>query len=263
MQPSDFRGGLGPVQLLALPGFLAFFFVALWVGVRLLAQWGRTRQLPELLLGLGVLGIGPVGFGLIMVAAAAGAQNPEAPSFVAGLSALAVSGGASAKAIFNWKIYHPRSRGVAVLSFTMILALGVAVLGDAMKTGFAPAAWTKPGWMLVRQVLQMSVLFWGAGEALHWWMRMRRRVRLGLGDPMVASRFLLWAIGAGMAGAGWLLGMIVGFVTGRPRGGLPELTFALAGFGLIAAVALWLAFATPEWFKARMRASATVPDAEP
>ena len=36
-------------------GFLAFFVVALVVGVRLVHLWWRTRQLPELLIGLGVL----------------------------------------------------------------------------------------------------------------------------------------------------------------------------------------------------------------
>ena len=251
------------MQLLALPGFLAFFFVALWVGVRLLAQWGRTRQLPELLLGLGVLGIGPVGFGLLMIAAAAGAAEPQAPSFIAGLSSLAVGGGASSKAIFNWKIYHPHSRAVGGLSFAAITLLAVAIMGDAMTTGFAPAAWMQPGWMLVRQVVQVSVLLWGAGEALLWWMRMRRRVHVGLGDPMVASRFLLWAIGAGMAGTGSLVGMIVGLATGQAMNELPELTLLMSLFGMVSAVALWLAFATPEWFKARMRASAPAPDAAP
>ena len=122
------------MQLLALPGFLAFFFVSLWVGVRLLAQWGRTRQLPELLLGLGVLGIGPVGFGLIMLAAAAGASDPQAPSLLAGLSAIAVGGGAAAKAIFNWKIYHPRSRLVAVIALGAIAGLVIAIGCDATAT---------------------------------------------------------------------------------------------------------------------------------
>ncbi len=154
------------MQLLALPGFVAFFFVSLWVGVRMLAQWGRTRALPELLLGLGVLGIGPVGFGLVMLAAAAGASDPGAPSRLAGLSALAVGGGAAAKAIFNWKIYHPRSRAIAAVAFAAIAVLVVAIIGDALATGFAPAAWMQPGWMLVRQGVQIAVLLWGAGEAL-------------------------------------------------------------------------------------------------
>ena len=44
---------------------------------------------------------------------------------------------------------------------------------------------------------------------------------------------------------------------------LPELTLLMSLFGMVSAVALWLAFATPEWFKARMRAGAPAPDAAP
>jgi hypothetical protein len=237
------------VQLFALPGFLAFFFVALWVGVRLLAQWGRTRELPELLLGIGVLCIGPVGFGLVMLATAAGAGDPTAPSFVGGLSAVAVAGGASAKAIFNWRIYHPRSRGVAALSFAAIALLALAIVADAITTGFSPASWMQPGWMMLRQLVQIGVLLWGAGEALLWWRRMGRRLKVGLGDPIVANRFLLWAIGAGMAGTGSLVGMLVGLAYGQPMNELPLLTLSLSLFGMASAVSLWLAFATPEWWK--------------
>jgi hypothetical protein len=245
------------LQLLALPGFLAFFFVALWVGVRLLAQWaGRTRELPELLLGLGVLGIGPVGFGLTMLAAAAGAADPHAPSPAACLAAIAVAGGTSAKAIFNWRIYHASSRAARAIACGAIVLLALAIVADGLTTGFAPAAWMKPGWMQVRQGIQISVLLWGSCEAIVWWRRMRRRARLGLGDPLVASRFLLWGIGAGMAGLGSAVGMTVGLATGRALNELPALTLALSLFGLVSAIALWLAFATPEWWKARVRVEA-------
>ena len=242
------------MQFLALPGFVAFFFVALWVGVRLLAQWGRTRELPELLLGLGVLGIGPVGFGFLLLAAAAGANDPRAPSVLAGISAVAVGGGASSKAIFNWKIYHPTSRAAAAVAFAAIAGLAVAVVADGFTTGFAPGSWMKPGWILVRQAVQIAVLLWGAAEALVWWRRMRRRVSVGLGDPLVASRFLLWGIGAGMAGFGSLFGTVIGVIEGRGMNELPELTVMLSLFGMVSAVALWLAFATPQWFKQRVQA---------
>lgn len=244
------------MQLLALPGFLAFFFVSLWVGVRLLAQGRRTRELPELLLGMGVLCIGPIGFGLSMFAAAAGASAPEAPSVWAGLSALAVGSGAASKSIFNWKIYHPRSRAVAAVSIGAIVLLAVAIVADGMTTGFAPAAWMQPGWVLVRQALQVGVLFWGAIEALLWWRRMQRRARLGIGDAVVANRFLLWAIGAGMAGSGSLIGSLVGLSLGQPLSELPALALTLSGFGMASACALWLAFAPPEAYVRRIRSNA-------
>jgi len=243
------------LQFLALPGFVAFFFVALWVGVRLLAQWGRTRELPELLLGLGVLGIGPVGFGFLLLAAAAGANDPRAPSVLAGISAVAVGGGASSKAIFNWKIYHPTSRGAAAIAFAAIALLAFAVAAEGVTTGYAPESWMRPGWILLREAVQVGVLLWGAAEALVWWGRMRRRVRVGLGDALVASRFLFWGIGAGMAGVGSLLGGVIALVQGRGITELPELTVMLSMFGMTSAVSLWLAFATPKWFKRRVQAS--------
>ena len=50
------------MALLVWVGFGAFFCVSLVVGFRLLALSRRTGELPELLIGIGVLGIGPIGF---------------------------------------------------------------------------------------------------------------------------------------------------------------------------------------------------------
>jgi hypothetical protein len=114
----------------------------------------------------------------------------------------------------------------------------------------------QPGWILVRQGIQIAILLWGAGEALRWWLQMRRRLRLGIGDPLVANRFLLWAIGAGMAGSGSLVGMIVGLFYGQPMNELPLLTLALSLFGLVSAISIWLAFAAPAWWKLWVRKQA-------
>ena len=53
-------------------GFGSFLLASLVVGVRLILLSHRTRQLPELLIGVGVLGIGPLGFGLSMIGALPG-----------------------------------------------------------------------------------------------------------------------------------------------------------------------------------------------
>ena len=49
-------------------GFGAFFASSLVVGVRLLLLARQTGKLPEFLIGIGVLGIGPFGYGLSMLA---------------------------------------------------------------------------------------------------------------------------------------------------------------------------------------------------
>ena len=48
---------------------------------------------------------------------------------------------------------------------------------------------------------------------------MRRRLQIGLGDPVVANRFLLWGIGAGAAGLGSFIGVAAQIATVAP---LPE-----------------------------------------
>mgnify|MGYP003502429736 CR=1 FL=1 len=77
--------------------------------------------------------------------------------------------------------------------------------------------------------------------------------RLGLVEPEMANRFLLWGIGAGMAGSGSLIGMLVGLAYGQPMSKLPLLTLVLSLCGLASAIALWLAFAAPESWKNRVR----------
>src|SRR5262245_34542753 len=90
-------------------GFLAFFVAASVVGVRLLLLWRRTRQLPELLIGLGVLGIGPVGFGFLTVGELCVARAPGAARVLIGAALIAMSVGSCAKYVFNWRVYHPES----------------------------------------------------------------------------------------------------------------------------------------------------------
>ena len=103
-----------------------------------------------------------------------------------------------------------------------------------------------------------GALAWGAVEAYGWFLRMRRRTAIGLGDPLVANRFLLWSLGAGLAGAGSAVGTVVGIATGRPMNELPALTLALSLFGLASAIALWLAFVPParylDWVRSRAQA---------
>ena len=244
------------VQLLALPGFLAFFVVSMWVGIRLLLLWSRTRENPELLMGIGVLGIGPLGFGIAMAAFLSSQSSPELAKVLVAIASTTVATGVSAKYVFNWLIYHPGSRVAKAVVFTAMALLVGSIVGDGLTNHFAPEAWQKPGFSTVRQVVQVGALLWGSAEAFGWWRRMQRRVAIGLGDALVANRFLLWSIGAGAAGLGSAIGTVVGALAGRPMTELPALTLALSLFGLASASALWLAFVPPARYLARIRRQA-------
>jgi hypothetical protein len=223
-------------------GFLAFFVVALVVGVRLVLLWTRTRQLPELLIGLGVLGIGPVGFGCF-VAAQELPHDGVGYAALVGVGSAAVVVGVVSKLVFNWRVYHPESAAVraAVLLGASVMLI---VLGLDLADGFRHFRELN-GRFALRTPVQIGALLWGSAEALRYFGRMRRRARLGLGEPVVANRFLLWGIGAGAAGLGSLVGVIAQIISGQMTTQIPWVLASSSAHGFVAAVAMWLAFVPP------------------
>jgi hypothetical protein len=229
-------------------GFLTFFAVALIVGLRLLLLWWHTREIPELLIGIGVLGIGPVGFGMAVAARAVAGSRPGLGAALVGIGALAVAIGASAKFTFNWRVYHPGSRAVGVIPVVAGLLLLAAWITEWATGRFVDVNPATPA-TLIRTSLQISCLLWGSAEALRYWVMMRRRLRIGLGDPVVANRFLMWGIGAGAAGLGSFIGVAAQIATGTAGAQVSWAMVSSSLHGLIAAIALWLAFVPPTFYR--------------
>jgi hypothetical protein len=243
-------------------GFSAFFIVALAVGIRLLVLAARTRELPELLMGIGVLGIGPVGFGLL-VGASVAAASPLLQQFLLWIGTLAVASGVLAKYVFNWRVYHPQS---AIARF-VVIAAGVALFGSSFYSGITgglvPQSTIAP-LALLRNSLQIGCLLWGAAESLRYWSKMRLRLRLGLADPVVTNRFLMWAIGAFAAGFGTAVGTAAQVVTGKNTFEVGWVMASSSLHGLVAAVAIGLAFIPPASYRrwVRTRSEAAHPAAD-
>ena len=100
-------------------------------------------------------------------------------------------------------------------------------------------------------------MLWLFVESVHYASRMRRRVRLGLGDPIVANRFTLWAIWTGALACIPLfvlalrtLGILEAPVPGAPLPASVRAIIAMLGSGGAAAlVACWLAFFPPAAYR--------------
>ena len=238
---ADDSHGMNP---LILAGFLTFFFVALIVGVRLLLIWRRTRQLPELLMGIGVLGIGPVGFGCMIIGVVA-IKNPAVSNLAFAIGTFAVAAGVMAKCIFNWTVYR-RNSLLAKLATIGVAGLLAMILGLHLVDGqWVPdqaLAWDG----LARSVVQVACLLWGSAESLYYWSKMRRRQTLGLAEPVIVNRFLMWGLGAGLAGAGTGLGVAAEVMTGLPSLQIPWVVSTSSAFGFVSAIAIYLAFVPPE-----------------
>lgn len=229
-------------------GFLAFFVVSLVVGIRLLLLWARTRELPELLIGIGVLGIGPVGFGAIMAATVLKSSAPGLADALFLASSLTVATGVFCKCVFNWRVYHRDSGVCAGITGLVGLVLVAIFLYRLAGPGFEPVS-PPDGITLVQSATQVGCLLWGAGEALRYWMLMRRRALLGLSDPVVTNRFLMWGIGAGAAGVGTAIGTVWSVLSGAPTMETPWVVASSSAHGFVAAVALYLAFVPPARYR--------------
>jgi hypothetical protein len=234
------------VGALSLVGFVAFFAVSLVVGLRLLLLWWRTRRSPELWIACGVLGIGSFGFAFAVMALAVLERHPGLSQALWAVAFLAMNLGGATTYVFTWTVFRPDR---AWAGWLCALAAGVfagAWILELVMTGFLIEGDPQQGLaMQSSSWMRVGALGWGAIESLRYYTIMRRRERLGLADPVVTNRFLLWGLGIGAAGWGSLVGLLVPLLTGinaREPGGL-QLSSSL--HGLAAAVAMWLAFLPP------------------
>lgn len=229
-------------------GFVAFMVSSLVIGVRLLVLWHRTRRLPELLIACGILGIGPVGFAFTLGAKSSGETLPALASACFAAALLSTAGGAFATAIFNWRVFRPDVPALPLLVGAVALAFVAAFLWEAVATGFADPNAAGYGFRL-QTTLSTAILLWGAAESLRYFTMMRRRARLGLADPLVTNRFLLWGFGIGAAGVGSAISVTAQLVTGQHFLAVPWLTISNSLHGLTAAVLMWVAFIPPGFYR--------------
>ena len=225
-------------------GFGVFLVVSSVIGVRLLMLWRRTRQSPELLIGMGVLGIGPVGFALSVFGTVAVGHHPALGRALLGAALLGIGVGSSATFVFNWRVFRPDRPWAKTLVGTAVALFAAAFVIEARVTGFASLEERGPGY-LIAAALCAGCLIWGSVESLRYYAMMRRRARLGLADPLVTNRFLLWGLGIGAAAQGATLSV----VTEQPPTEIPWLTMSSSLHGLVAASAMALAFLPPAAYR--------------
>jgi hypothetical protein len=231
---------------LSAVGFGVFFLASLAIGARLVALAARTRRQPELLIGMGILGIGPTALGSMMAAAAlAGTTSGRA---LTGLAYMAIAVGSTAACVFNWRVFRPDGPWARIWVRATPVLYAVAIATEGATTGFANPLQPGPAGLAVSTLCATNLL-WGAGESLRYWLLMRRRLRLGLADPLVTNRFLLWGLGIGAAGIGSVISLVVQLTTGNAMAELPALMLSNSLHGLTSAVLMWIAFVPPAAWK--------------
>jgi hypothetical protein len=245
------------LQIVAALAGIASVLVAWIVGCKLLLIGRRTGQLPEFLIGLGLLMAG--GFWSPLMAV--GRQATGLPDTAR--VALVVCGGLSGIvgmiciAVFTRRVFRPEQPWA--LAFTAAFACVIVALyaAQTIEPGWLTFARDERGpWTHVSAVGTL-VYTWSCVEAALAWSALRKRQKLGLADAVVTDRMRIWM---------WLqlnsMAASVVFATfqqiGVPVAGttIGLLLAALAGF--VSAVLLTLAFMPPTSYLDAVRRRALV-----
>lgn len=222
-----------------------FSVASLVVAVHLLVLAFRSGEAPEFLLGASFLLtlIGNSAITLVLGRGVGGAG--EIAIHVVQAAAFSLNVGFILAAVFIARVYRRHSAWAKAL----VWALSVLLLGSQVFTwvmmdpgrDYMSVYWLK-------FALRDFIYIWGALEAFRYYGLMRKRVRHGLSDPVVANRFLLWGVATSL-GVLLVASFQIGGVLGYGTVSAAVLLSAGSYLGLPAALLFWLTFFAPRAYR--------------
>jgi hypothetical protein len=236
------------LELLGKIGGGAFTLVCFVVGLRLLGLAARTRKLPELLIGGSMLCLAGLGYPLSAVAREAASLPEGVRAGLGTLAGLLAVLGLVANTAFTWVLFR---RG-ALWASALVLCVGLGSAGLFAAQTLA-GNWTRGalfwGWLPFGITLSFG---WACLECGRYHLLLRRRLRIGLADPIVTDRFGLYAAATCLAVVTNLVGQVYWWL------GVEMLTDELGSFLLLvlgagSTVLMWLAFLPPRAYLERVR----------
>lgn len=171
------------------------------VGLRLLRLSRRSRGGPEIWLALYFLVAAFFGMGLSNIVYMSWGDPslalPQTLTTVLHAGYLfGTTAGMACLYVFTRLTFRPDAGWARLLVAGVVLTMVVGFVGIGISDGFrirlvpSIAHW-------ITWAARTSVFLWLVVESFSYWLRLRRRLRLGLADPLVTNRFLLWGIWAG------------------------------------------------------------------
>ncbi len=248
---------------LYLASTLAFGITAVVVGVRLVRSTRGRDSAPEWFLGMGIMGTAGFGYCVMMVGIIGRTASAE------GSVTRSVFG---ACLVLGW-IFH--NLGVmSFLRFIVVVFRPGEVFARALVVGMGIVMWSGWGGYIALDGpmagepnggywVSFSVIgsypLWMAYEASRYHLLMRRRMSIGLADPVVVNRFLLWALASlCMAASIWMVNLpaFLGVENGSAEAILMRDVSMLvtAAFGTTTVGLYWLTFFAPQWYLNWLRA---------
>lgn len=235
----------------AIAGTIYLLTVSI-VGIRLLLLARRTRELPEFLLGAALLLGGTFGGPLEAAGSAMRAEvGPEVAGKlllvgnIFGMIALAFH------CVFIARVFRPSEAWARWLAGAIVVCPLAAIFGSAASGTFSNGE-APMFWFWIAQLGRVGASCWLVVEGGRYYGMMKRRLQLGLADPMVTDRFLLWTI-AGVAAIVLMLTAVPPMILDPVRDAvllsLDLVVFSIAG--VTVSTLYFLTFLPPEAYRRR------------
>jgi hypothetical protein len=218
------------------------------VGIRLLMLARRNRGLPELLLGVSLLVGGT--FGATLEASGLALRPTIEPGVVGmllfsgkvcGLIALVCQG------VFIWKVFRSDAAWAPAL-VGLCFSLSAAAMVGFWAYGTFSTGLIHMTWFWLELIGRTTGSVWLVCEAVRYYRLMRRRMHLGLADPVVTNRFLLWGV-AGIFGLLMMMTAVPPVIAPTTTHWLMAWDIALfSAFGIGFCIAYSLVFFPPAFY---------------
>lgn len=228
---------------------LASLALSILVGVRLVVVALRTRGVPEIAMGTyQVLVVAAIGVYQVLVRRTDAGMDPNELFGQVVFANLLIALGVVALGVGIWRIYRPAEPWAGALC----AGLGLWVLSGWL--------WTSAGDVLPSTVAatpanaffvggRSAVYLWGGFEGIRYHRMLRRRAALGLGDPVVAHRILLWGLFSLSMGLLAVTSLTTGWVLGPAYSQWLPARLITPGITLVASICLWLGFFPPKAYE--------------
>jgi hypothetical protein len=225
-------------------------------GVRLLwlAKTGGGR--PALLCGNGFCLIAMLGFPLGVVSGMGAVRVGEVVLPLAAVGLLANMLGISCFYIFTVSVFRPNALWAHTLAGAAIAGMAMACVANVANLALAQShlssfdvTW---GWSGVFNAMCILCFGWMGLEGMTEWWKSRRRLALGLSDPVVSNRLLMWGL-FGLSTTLLCLVLLALLLSRQPTATSPLAQVAQAVFGLLSSGAAMLAFFPPPAYLVRLR----------
>ena len=199
--------GEGSAVLEAASGLveLVLLGISVVIGVRLVRLAPAGERGPELWLGLYFIIYSALATGLSVGTyvgwSSARITLPDAAvRWMNGGFFAASTFGLSCLLLFTQRTFRPESRAAATGIGVTVGIMVSMTIWTGFSEGFAIRLLPGPAYW-IHWIARLSAWIWVGAESLGYWSKQRRRLALGLADPVVTNRFLLWAVWAALTTA--------------------------------------------------------------